>query len=119
MNQREKDQIFLVPVVTPFTGGDTQKSNVLYQAVFFNNKYGSFQPYLPDGQPKVYNLDSLLNATKTTEEINESIDVVTSQEDESVMKITGQKARKGESIETKAQKILEERNKTVRTFGGD
>jgi len=114
-----KDQIFLVPVVTPFTGGDTQKSNVLYQAVFFNNKYGSFQPYLPDGQPKVYNLDSLLNATKTTEEINESIDVVTSQEDASVMKITGEKARKGESIQTKAQKILEERNRTVRTFGGD
>ena len=35
------------------------------------------------------------------------------------MKITGEKARKGESVETKAQKILEERNRTVRTFGGD
>ena len=114
-----KDQIFLAPVVTAFTGGDTQKSNMLYQALFFDSMYGSLRPYLPEGKPKVYNLDSLLNKIKTPEEINKSLDTPTSKEDVSVMKITGEKARKGESVETKAQKILEERNRTVRTFGGD
>ena len=114
-----RDQIFLIPVVTAFTGGDTQKSDAIYQAVFFDNKLGSLRPYLPNGKPYVYNIDSLLTKTKSIEEINESLDTPTSKEDVSVMKITGEKARKGESVETKAQKILEERNRTVRTFGGD
>ena len=114
-----KDQIFLIPIVTPFAGGDTQKTNVLYQAVIFNNKFGSFQPYLPNGEPKVYNLDSLLNKTKSLTEINQSLDTFTSQGEISESKIVGAAALKGESVEKKAEKILQEQNRTVRTFGGD
>ena len=77
-----KNRIYLVPVVTGFTGGDTQKQNIIYQAVHIND-YGTFQPFIDDGNFFVFDLDELIDSTKSTAEINNSIDVFESKEQKS------------------------------------
>ena len=77
-----KNKIYLVPIVTGFTGGDTQKQNIIYQAVHIN-EYGTFQPFIDDGNFFVFDLDELIDSTKSSAEINNSIDVFESKEQKS------------------------------------
>ena len=77
-----KNKIYLVPIVTGFTGGDTQKQNIIYQAVHIND-YGTFQPFIDDGNFFVFDLDELIDSTKSSAEINNSIDVFESKEQKS------------------------------------
>ena len=77
-----KNRIYLVPIVTGFTGGDTQKKNIIYQAVHIN-EYGTFQPFIDDGNFFVFDLDELIDSTKSSAEINNSIDVFESKEEQS------------------------------------
>ena len=44
------------------------------------NDYGTFQPFIDDGNFFVFDLDELLSSLKSTAEINNSIDVFQSQE---------------------------------------
>ena len=77
-----QNRIYLVPIVTGFTGGDTQKKNIIYQAVHIND-YGTFQPFIDDGNFFVFDLDELIDSTKSSAEINNSIDVFESKEQKS------------------------------------
>lgn len=77
--KRTEDKVYLAPVKTSFARGDSQKTNMVYQAVELSED-GTFIPYIRNDRYFVFNVDTLLSELKTNDDRLESLDVMTKEE---------------------------------------